>query len=335
MTATSMSTSPYHHLENGTYRNSEDSPTRTRKAKWSYWTFYKEKKKVSLKIPPSHVIPKETVKQNLLENQNNDYVMWIGHATFLIKIGNQTIITDPFFSQNAGPFNLGPRRYVDPALPLSDLPKIDNLLLTHNHYDHLDLNTLRTFPNKNANVVVPLGLSKYFMKYQFKNITELDWEESITINKELKITLLPAVHWSKRTLTDTNKTLWGSFLIEYRGKKIFFACDTGYGDLYKRLGNKYGPIDITFINIGAYDFKPMFEKSIFHTTPEEALMIAKHLGSKKIIGMHWGTILLSLEPILEPPKRLKKSALIYGFDEKDAIVFSIGQLTPMSQLLKP
>ena len=161
----------------------------------------------------------------------------------------------------------------------------------------------------------------------------MDWYDEIYVN-DLKITLLPAVHWSKRSLTDANKTLWGNFLIEYKGKKIFFACDTGYGNIYKDLGEKYGPIDLTMINIGAYDFRPMFEKSIYHTTPEEALQVAKDLKSKKVLGTHWGTFVLSLEPILEPPKRFKDNAEKYGFTKNDAIIFKIGQFEKIENLLK-
>ena len=142
------------------------------------------------------------------------------------------------------------------------------------------------------------------------------------------------MHWSKRSLTDTNKTLWGNFLIEYKDIKIFFACDTGYGNIYKELGKKYGPIDLTIINIGAYNFKPMFDKSIYHTTPEEALNIGQDLKSKKIIGMHWGTFVLSLEPIMEPPIRFKENAKKYGFQENDAIIFKIGQIDELKNILK-
>ena len=112
-----------------------------------------------------------------------------------------------------------------------------------------------------------------------------------------------------------------------------FACDTGYGDIYKDLGEKYGPIDLTMINIGAYDFKPMFDKSIYHTTPEEALNVAKDLKSKKVMGTHWGTFVLSLEPIMEPPKRFKASAAKYGFKEQDAIIFKIGEIVPLNSII--
>ena len=130
--------------------------------------------------------------------------------------------------------------------------------------------------------------------------------------------------------------MWGNFLIEYKGRKILFACDTGYGNIYKELGSKYGPIDLTFINIGAYNFYPMMpvkDKSIYHTNPEEALQISRDLKSKKIIGMHWGTIVLSLEPIMEPPERFKKNAEKYGFKKNDAIIFKIGQVTPLQNII--
>ena len=275
---------------------------------------------------------REKVLENLEKYKNDNYVAWIGHATFLIKLGDTTIITDPLFSKNSGPLIFGPKRYVESAIKLNEIPKTDLFLLTHNHYDHLDYSTVKNFPHKKSKVLVPLKLSKYFTRNGFKDVNELDWYDDIKIN-DLKITFLPAVHWSKRTLTDTNKTLWGNFLIEYKDKKVLFACDTGYGNIYKELGEKYGPIDLTFINIGAYDFRPMFEKSVYHTNPEEALNIAQDLKSKKVIGMHWGTVVLSLEPIMEPPVRFKANAEKYGYKKEDAILFKIGEVQKLEDLL--
>ena len=331
--AITMEKKPYHHLPDGTFRNPEGSPVRSKDVKFSYRQFTKEKKKIDLSIPDDLVVDKETVLSDLKKYENEDYIAWIGHATFLIKLGNTTIITDPVFSKNAGPLIFGPDRFTEPALNLDEIPKTDLFLLTHNHYDHLDKSTIRKFPFKDAKVLLPLKLGKYF-KPRFKDINEMDWYDEIKINNDLKITFLPAVHWSKRSLTDTNKTLWGNFLIEYKGKKILFACDTGYGNIYKDLGEKYGPIDITMINIGAYNFKPMFDKSIYHTTPEEALNVAQDLKSKKVIGMHWGTFVLSLEPIMEPRKRFKDNAENFGFNKKDAIVFKIGEFRKINDLLK-
>ena len=331
-----MEKKPYHHLPDGTFRNPEGSPKRDANFKWSYKIFNQEKKKLDMTVPKEHVIDKEKVLSDLRKYQEDDYVAWIGHATFLIKLGNTTIITDPVFSKNAGPLIFGPKRFTEPALKLNEIPKTDIFLLTHNHYDHQDMTTIRRFPFKNVKVLLPLKLGKYFSRNGYKDVNEMDWYEEIEINKNLKITFLPAVHWSKRSLTDTNKTLWGNFLIEYNGKKLLFGCDTGIGNIYKDIGNKYGPIDLTFINIGAYNFYPIMpykDKSIYHTNPEEALEVAKNLKSKKVIGMHWGTFVLSLEPIMEPPVRFKSSAEKYGFKKEDAIVYRIGEFGSLKKLL--
>ena len=330
----SMEKKSYHHLSDGTFRNPEGSPKRNPNVKWSYKIFNEEKKKLKIEFPEDHVVPREQVLKDLENNSNNDYIAWIGHATFLIKLGNTTIITDPVFSKNTGPLIFGPKRYVPPAVNLKEIPPVNLFLLTHNHYDHQDMSTIRNFPYKDSKVMLPLKLGKYFKNYN--DVNELDWYENIQVTNDLKVTLLPAVHWSKRSLWDTNRTLWGSFLIEYKGKKILFACDTGYGNIYKELGEKYGPIDITFINIGAYNFYPIMpvkDKSVYHTNPEEALQIARDLKSKKVIGMHWGTVVLSLEPIMEPPVRFKNGAEKHGFKKDNVITFKIGQVTKLEEIL--
>jgi len=332
--ANSMNRKPYHHNPDGTFRNPEGSPERDSNIKWSYKIFNTERKKIKIDFPSNHVVPREKVLKDLEDNKNVDYIAWIGHATFIIKLGNTTIITDPVFSKNTGPLIFGPKRYVEPAVKLNEIPPIDLFLLTHNHYDHQDMSTIRNFPYKKAKVILPLKLSKYFKR--FSDVNELDWYEEIQVNKDIKVTLLPAVHWSKRSLTDTNKTLWGNFLIDYKGKKILFACDTGVGDIYKQLGKQYGPIDLTFINIGAYNFYPMMpikDKSVYHTNPEEALQVAKDLKSKKVIGMHWGTVVLSLEPIMEPPVRFKDNAEKYGYKKSDTIVFKVGEVKKLNKVM--
>ncbi len=328
---------PYHHLPDGTFRNPLGSPKVDRNFKWSFKVFNKEKKKLNMTVPKDHVVDKEQVLADIKKYKDGDYIGWIGHATFLIKLGNTTIITDPVFSKNAGPLIFGPKRFTEPALNLKEIPPVDIFLLTHNHYDHQDMMTIRRFPFKNTKVMAPLKLGKYFEKNGYSDVNEMDWYEEIIINEKMKITFLPAVHWSKRSLTDTNKSLWGNFLIEYDGKKILFACDTGVGNIYKEIGEKYGPIDINIINIGAYNFYPLTpykDKSAYHTNPEEALEISRDLKSKKVIGMHWGTFVLSLEPIMEPRDRFRGNAEKYGFKKDDAIIFKIGQITPLNEILK-
>ncbi len=331
-----MEKKPFHHLPDGTFRNPEGSPERNSNFKWSFKIFNKEKKKLNMNIPKDHIVEKKKILSDLERFKDDDFIGWIGHATFLLKLGNTTIITDPVFSKNAGPLFFGPKRFTEPALKLNEIPKTDLFLLTHNHYDHQDMRSIKKFPFKDSKVLLPLKLGKYFTRNGYSDVSEMDWYDEIKINDELKVTFLPAVHWSKRSLTDTNKTLWGNFLIEYKDKKILFACDTGVGNIYKELGDKFGPIDLTLINIGAYNFYPMMpykDKSSYHTNPEEALSIAKDLKSKKAIGMHWGTFVLSLEPIMEPRNRFKDNAEKFGFTREDAIIFKIGEFQSLKNLL--
>ena len=138
-----MEKKPYHHLPDGTFRNPEGSPVRTGKAKFSYRQFTQEKKKIDMTVPKEHVVDKEKVLSDLEKYKNGDYIAWIGHATYLIKLGDVTIITDPVFSKNAGPLIFGPDRFTQPALNLNEIPKTDLFLLTHNHYDHQDMRTIR------------------------------------------------------------------------------------------------------------------------------------------------------------------------------------------------
>jgi len=218
---------PFHHITDDkgniiSFRNPEGSPQRDSSFNWSFKIFNEEKRKLDMNVPPDHVISKKYVLENLKKNKNNDYIAWIGHATFLIKLGDTTIITDPVFEKNMGPFIFGPKRFVDPAINLSEIPEVNLFLLTHNHYDHLSTRTIQRFPYKRSKVLVPLKLGKYFSRNGFLDVKEMDWYDEIKVN-DLKITFLPAVHWSKRTLWDTNKTLWGNFLIEYKKKKNFFC----------------------------------------------------------------------------------------------------------------
>ena len=327
---------PYHHLSDGTFRNPEGSPKiEDFGFNWSFKVFNKEKKKIKINIPSDHLVEKNEILDNLKKLKNDNYVSWIGHATFLIKLGNTTIITDPVFEKNMGPLFFGPKRYVKPAINLKELPNINLFLLTHNHYDHLSTRTIQRFPYKKAKVLAPLKLGKYFTNNGFSDVSEMDWYDEIKYN-DLKITFVPAVHWSKRSLWDTNKTLWGSFLIEYKDKKIFFACDTGPAPFYKELGKKFGPIDLGFGNLGAYNFYPLVpvkDKSTAHANPEELLSLMRDLKVKKVIGMHWGTAILSLEPIWEPPVRFKENAEKFGYKKEEAIIFKIGEIKKLEDLI--
>ena len=347
-----MEKKPYHHVyENGLFkkfRNFQGSPERNKNFKWSYKKFREAKKKINVIVPKDFVVPRETVLKNLEKYKNDNFILWINHASFIIKLGSTTIVTDLITAPNAGPLFLGPRRYTPPALELSQLPKIDLWLNTHLHYDHLSMSDIRNFPFKSAKVLVPLNNGSYWKKNNFKDVKELDWFETEEINKDLSITLTSSQHWNKRSALPfgpgaTDKALWGSFLIDYKGIKIFFACDTGYSNIYKMMGKKFGGIDIFLINSGAYNFDVITGKkdfSIFHTNPEEALQAAKDIKAKKVIPMHYGSFLLGLEgqnsegPINEPRNRLLKNAENYEFKKKDIKIFNIGQISTLNKILK-
>ena len=254
---------------------------------------------------------KEFIKTNGNINLNSlkdreHYALWIGHSTFLINNGDLTILTDPIFSERASPLNFaGPKRLIKPVIKIKDLPEVDVITISHNHYDHLDVNSLRKIQKKfpNVKILVPQGDLKLLKNYNLNNGFEFLWWEEIIFDNT-KFIFTPAQHWSARGLRDRNKSLWGSWFINNEDKNIFHAGDTGYSEDFIEIRNRLGPVDFAMIPIGAYD--PQWFMSYSHVNPEEALSIAKDLDAKKSIGMHWGTFILTDEPVLEPRERLNK-----------------------------
>ena len=247
----------------------------------------------------------ENINLNSLKDREH-YALWIGHSTFLINNGDLTILTDPIFSERASPLNFaGPKRLIKPVIKIKDLPEVDVITISHNHYDHLDINSLRKIQKKfpNVKILVPKGDLKLLRNYNLNNGFEFLWWEEITFDNT-KFIFTPAQHWSARGLRDRNKSLWGSWFIKTEEKNIFHAGDTGYSDDFIEIRNRLGPVDFAMIPIGAYD--PQWFMSYSHVNPEEALNIAKDLDAKKSIGMHWGTFILTDEPVLEPRERLNK-----------------------------
>ena len=247
----------------------------------------------------------ENINLNSLKDREH-YALWIGHSTFLINNGDLTILTDPIFSERASPLNFaGPKRLIKPVIKIKDLPEVDVITISHNHYDHLDINSLRKIQKKfpNVKILVPEGDLKLLRNYNLNNGFEFLWWEEITLNNT-KFIFTPAQHWSARGLRDRNKSLWGSWFIKNEDKNIFHAGDTGYSDDFIEIRNRLGAVDFAMIPIGAYD--PQWFMSYSHVNPEEALNIAKDLDAKKSIGMHWGTFILTDEPVLEPRERLNK-----------------------------
>ena len=247
----------------------------------------------------------ENINLNSLKDREH-YALWIGHSTFLINNGDLTILTDPIFSERASPLNFaGPKRLIKPVIKIKDLPEVDVITISHNHYDHLDINSLRKIQKKfpNVKILVPKGDLKLLKNYNLNNGFEFLWWEEIIFDNT-KFIFTPAQHWSARGLRDRNKSLWGSWFIKTEEKNIFHAGDTGYSEDFIEIRNRLGAVDFAMIPIGAYD--PQWFMSYSHVNPEEALSIAKDLDAKKSIGMHWGTFILTDEPVLEPRERLNK-----------------------------
>jgi L-ascorbate metabolism protein UlaG (beta-lactamase superfamily) len=256
--------------------------------------------------------------------QGSDLVItWIGHSTVLVQTAGLNILTDPFFSKRASPVQFaGPARVRDAGMAIEDLPPIDLVLLSHNHYDHLDGPALQRIGQHHApRLITTLNNGRYVKGI---SATELDWRQGIA-HGDLHITLMPALHWSKRSLGDTNKALWGAFVIETKAGVIYFAGDTGYGDgsTFKEVKLRFGAPRLSLLPIGAYE--PRWFMKAQHMNPEEAVQAHLDLGSRKSLAIHHGTVQLTNEAIDAPVAALKEAMTTRNLPEHDFIVSDIGQ----------
>lgn len=248
-------------------------------------------------------------KLNLSEDDN--YAIWIGHSTFLIKKNGVTILTDPIFSKRASPFrNIGPKRLIPPAIPLDAIPHIDIVTVSHNHYDHLDIHSLKKISKKHPEAIflVPTGDEKLLKRKKIKNVYNFEWWESIE-HKGFEITFTPVQHWSKRSLFDRNKSLWGGWFFNHKDYSLYHAGDTGYSKDFIDTKIKLGSPKYAFIPIGAYD--PEWFMAESHVNPEDAVQIMLDLKAEKAFGMHWATFVLTDEDTIEPKIRLEKEIMKY------------------------
>ncbi|MEQ9518265.1 MAG: MBL fold metallo-hydrolase [Parvibaculum sp.] len=278
-----------------------------------------------IEVPTSHVLPREIAKADMKAflAAGADFVTWLGHASFLIRIAGKTILTDPYLTSYAGPAGFGPKRYVKSGIAIKDLPPIDVLAISHNHYDHLDERALRQMPDREAmTVVAPLNLGDFFRKRGFAHVIDMDWYDELKLN-DLKITALPVVHWSRRVGFDYNTSLWAGFAFEGPDHKLFFGGDSGYGPVFKETGERYGPFDTALLGIGAYAPREMMHAS--HATPEEAIQMGLDLKARRVVGMHWGTVVLTQEPPFEPPERFVAAGNDAGYDKDAVWIMKIGE----------
>jgi N-acyl-phosphatidylethanolamine-hydrolysing phospholipase D len=252
-------------------------------------------------------------------------VTWVGHSTLIVQIEHTTFLTDPTWSKTASPFSwIGPRRFVEPGVALDALPPIDFVLISHNHYDHLDLGTLREISRRHprARFLVPLGNAKLLNENGIDSVEELDWGERARVGK-LTIHCLPAQHWSRRGLLDARKALWASWAVTGSDRRFYFAGDTGFSDDFVRVGAALGPFDLAALPIGAY--KPVAMMRPWHLDPEEAVRAGLDLRAQRLIGIHFGTFDLTDEPLDEPPRRFRAAAEGAGLDAEDAWLLEVGE----------
>jgi L-ascorbate metabolism protein UlaG (beta-lactamase superfamily) len=262
---------------------------------------------------------------------------WIGHSTVLVQMAGLNIVTDPMWSERASPFRaLGPRRTVPPGATLESLPPLDLVLLSHNHYDHLDSRTVRRLArlHPDAHWMVPLGLARLLHRFGVRKITELGWWEEASIGGA-RIACTPARHFSARGFTDRMRTLWCGWAVRVAGRALYFAGDTAYHPDFARIGERYGPFDIVLIPIGAYDPRWFMER--VHLDPEEAVRAYLEVSGGSLdaqgasrppriaLGIHWGTFDLTDEPMDEPPKRARAAWRAAGLPEEELWILHHGE----------
>lgn len=262
---------------------------------------------------------------------------WIGHSTVLVQLGGLNILTDPIWSERASPFrSLGPRRVVPPGVALESLPPIDLVLLSHNHYDHLDSRTVRRLARRQpqAHWMAPLGLGQLLQRWGVREATELGWWEEASVGGA-RIACTPARHFSARGFTDRMRTLWCGWTVRAAEHALYFAGDTAYHPEFARIGERYGPFDIVLLPIGAYDPRWFMER--VHIDPEEAVRAYIEVSGDSLdaprssrppriaLGIHWGTFKLTDEPMDEPPRRMRAAWRAAALPDEELWILSPGE----------
>lgn len=250
--------------------------------------------------------------------------VWLGHSSFLINFSGKIILYDPVFSSSVSPIYFLGKRFQPTPISLEELPPIDYIILSHDHYDHLDIDSITHFQDSNTVFFTPLGVGSHLRSWGIEEnrITELDWWESAKVG-ELEFILTPAKHFSGRVGFDKNKTLWGSWIMKGSNQKYFFSGDSGYGDHFKQIGSKYGPFDLTFMENGQYN--PMW--TAVHMLPSHTVKAQRDLKSKRMVPMHWGMFTLSTHTWFDPVQSLGREAKKFNLE---LIVPKLGEIISVS-----
>lgn len=314
-----------HHTSEG-FRNNYSGP----RSGPGYWTWQRERWRKGLpKAPPGGRWPFAIAQPDvafLKSNHNEPTVTWIGHATLLLQLNGVNVLTDPHFSERASPLSFaGPKRQVTLPARLEDLPRIDLVVVSHNHYDHLDRQTVRRLaaqPGGPPKFLVPLGLKRWLREAGVANATELDWWDK-SAEQRLDVHLVPVQHWSGRRLNDRNRTLWGGWVVEAPGFRFFFAGDTGYSPDFRDIAERFEGFHLAAIPIGAYE--PRWFMQRHHVNPEEAVRIHQEIRARQSVAIHWGTFALTDEPLDEPPKKLGEALAAARVSPEEFFIMKHGE----------
>ena len=313
---------PAHHVQGG-FRNTDVNFHRP--SPWTRWSFVIRRLWTTSISPRRSATPRVFNDGAILRGGSvNPSVTWIGHSTLLVQIGGVNILTDPQWNERASPVSWGgPRRMSPPGLAFEDLPHIDAVLISHDHYDHLDLTTVKRLAAAHDPLfLVPLGLKAWFADNGMIRVEELDWWQEHEY-RGVRFVCVPAQHFSQRTLWDANERLWASWALLSAKRRLYFSGDTGYFTGFKEAGQRLGPFDVAAIAIGAY-LPPEIMKAV-HLTPEEAVQTFIDLDARVLLGIHWGTFDLAEEPLDEPPQRMLAEVRRRGIDPARAWIFKLGE----------
>ncbi|WP_084536822.1 MBL fold metallo-hydrolase [Azospirillum halopraeferens] len=239
---------------------------------------------------------------------------FLGHVTFLMRLGGCTLLTDPVFSRRAGPGGvMGPRRVRPPAMAPDSLPPVDAVLISHNHYDHLDVASLRALARRGARrAITGLGNERLLARAGLRDVVALDWWESAELPGGVRVTFVPAQHWSARGPFDRRRSLWGGFVVEAADGRVHFTGDSGYCPHFREIGARFPGLDVTLLPIGAYE--PRWFMAAQHMNPEEAVRAFRDLGAARAVAMHFGTFRLTTEGFDAPAAALRSALDRHGVD---------------------
>ncbi|UCH45598.1 MAG: MBL fold metallo-hydrolase [Nitrospiraceae bacterium] len=313
-----------HHTRTG-FTNPDliENPSFFKFLRWQWQRLWKNIPSADIYTFPLASNDPEFLRSNRLQKT----LTWIGHATMLIQIDGVNILTDPHFSERSSPVQwAGPTRLVPPGIAFEDLPPIHIVFISHDHYDSLDRQSILKLYHrqngKNTRFFVPLGMKKWFENLGVLTSIEMDWWDEYQMDA-LKIIATPMQHWGKRSAFSRNEHLWASWVVISKDFRFYFGGDTGYSRHFAETGKRYGPFDLALLPIGAYE--PRWFMKNHHINPEEAVQAHKDLNSKKSVAMHWGTFILTDEPLDEPPRRLKEAMKNEGLSEKEFLVLQHGE----------